>query len=80
MKTTLVALGAFLTSVNAYTAVTVSQQTWFGWPDNCEDGYTQGCGNNDVAYNCLGRGYKAKGDGSYANRKHELIGNYSTRY
>ncbi|WPH01378.1 Hypothetical protein R9X50_00422300 [Acrodontium crateriforme] len=70
MKYSLIALVAAATAVTAApasTTVTVSQQTWFGWPDNCEDGYTQGCGNNDVAYNCNGRNYKAGGDGSHSN-------------
>ncbi|CZT15260.1 uncharacterized protein RCC_12313 [Ramularia collo-cygni] len=68
MKTVLAAaIVSLLTSVHAFDAVTVSKQTWFGWPDNCEDGYTQGCGNNDVAYSCAGRNYKAGGDGSFNN-------------
>ncbi|KAF2753783.1 hypothetical protein EJ05DRAFT_514718 [Pseudovirgaria hyperparasitica] len=66
MKATIATiLATVLATAQAYDAVTVSKQTWFGYPDNCLDGYHAGCGNNQVAYSCVGRGARAGGDGSY---------------
>jgi hypothetical protein len=65
--TSLLAILAAATTASASDSVAIASQTWFGWPDNCQDGYTQGCGNNNVAYNCAGRDTKAGGDSSFSN-------------